>query len=333
MQSHYTGGAAPSTVGVAPPLEPPTSVAASQPGVMPPSHAITSVPLFSAPTSAPSAGSAGPLLSLPSLSELESLAAPSGPLPLQATAAKASPLILSSALPPIPAKVVDRIRAGSFVDLKELLPDNMALLQRLQETSTGPQAASGSSSRMREIRDPLTWAACFMGFVAARADLPGTRDLLAYGQLILQLARQHGGGGWIAYDSQFRQQAAAGASAPWSELNLSLMAATVFAAGGEAPARACQLCFATDHTARDCALASLEGGRTTQRPPSGAQASPRPRPYRARDEICRRFNRGTCSASACRFEHICSACQKPGHGSVDCKKGSSKGTPTEPPSR
>ena len=198
MQSHYAGGAAPSTIGVAPPLEPPTSAAASQPGVMPPSHAITSVLLFSAPTSALSAGSTGPSLSLPSLSELESLVAPLGPLPQQVTAFKASPLLLSSALPPISANVVDRICAGSFVDLKELLPDNMALLQRLQETSTGPRAASGGCSRKREIRDPLTWAACFMGFVAERADLPGTRDLLAYSQLILQLARQHGGGGWIA---------------------------------------------------------------------------------------------------------------------------------------
>ena len=62
---------------------------------------------------------------------------PSGPLQLLTVAVKASPLILSSVLPPIPAKAVDRIRAGSFVDLKELLPDNMALLQRLQETSTG----------------------------------------------------------------------------------------------------------------------------------------------------------------------------------------------------
>ena len=106
---------------------------------------------------------------------------PSGSLHPPATAVKASLLILSSALPPIPAKVVDRIRAGSFVDLKEPLPDNMALLQRLQEMNTGSQVASSSSSRMREIRDPLTWAACFMGFVAARADLPGSRDLLAYG--------------------------------------------------------------------------------------------------------------------------------------------------------
>ena len=262
------------------------------------------------------------------MSELESLVAPSGPLPPLAAAVKASPLILSSALPPIPAKVVDRISASSFVDLKELLPDNMALLQRLQETSAGSQATAGGPSRMREVRDPLTWAACFMGFVAARADLPGTRDLLAYGQLILQLARQHGGGGWIAYDNQFRQQAAAGATSPWSELNLSLMAATVFAAGGEAPARVCQLCFAADHTARDCALASLEVGRTTQGPPSGARASPHPRPYRAQDEICRRFNRGTCSASSCRFEHICASCQKPGRGSADCNKGGSKGNST-----
>ena len=43
--------------------------------------------------------------------------------------------------------------------------------------------------------------------------------------------------GCLAYDSQFRQQAAAGAPIPWSELNLSLMVATVFNGGGRLPPR------------------------------------------------------------------------------------------------
>ena len=71
------------------------------------------------------------LLSLPDLEAL--IFFPGPPLPGVALR-KPQALTLSSALPPIPGKVVERIWAGSFVDLKELLPDNVALLQRLQES-------------------------------------------------------------------------------------------------------------------------------------------------------------------------------------------------------
>ena len=159
------------------------------------------------------------------------------------------------------------------------------------------------------------------------------RELLAYGQLVLQLARKHGGLGWIAYDSQFRQQAAAGASIRWSELNLSLMAATVFCAGGDNPSRACQLCFATDHTARDCALTSLEGYKAPARLPAPNRMTQRSKSHCSQEDICRRFNRGTCTSPVCRFEHVCSSCQKPGHGSFECKTAANKGASLETPAQ
>ena len=297
----------------APPSDPgpgPLSVlpaAGSQLGAMPPIQAISSVPLFSpavsATTLAPTVGLCSNTQSLPSLPELEALISPAGPTTPLATARKPQSLILSSALPPIPAKVVERIRAGSFVDLKEMLPDNVALLRRLQETNVNTQVTSGAGSRMRDIRDPLTWASSYMAFVAARSNQAETRELLAYGMLILQLARKHGGLGWVAYDSQFRQQAAAGAPTPWSELNLSLMAATVFNGGGEASVQACSLCLASDHSAPECALASLDSSRPPSKLPASSRTSARPKPYCIQEEVCRRFNRGICSSPSCRFEH------------------------------
>ena len=148
--------------------------------------------------------------------------------------------------------------------------------------------------------------------------------------LILQLARKHGGLGWVANDSQFRQQAAAGAPTPWFELNRLLMAATVFNGGGEASVQACSLCLASDHSAPECALASLDSGRPPSKPPTSSRTSTRPKPYRIQEEVCWRFNRGTCSSPSCRFEHICASCQKPGHASFECKKGASKGSTAEP---
>ena len=40
---------------------------------------------------------------------------------------KPSSLVLSPALPPVPVKVVEKAQARAFVDLKDLLPDNMAV--------------------------------------------------------------------------------------------------------------------------------------------------------------------------------------------------------------
>lgn len=38
-----------------------------------------------------------------------------------------------------------------------------------------------------------------------RAPDQTTRDMLAYGQLIVWEAQRHGGGGWLDYDRVFRQ--------------------------------------------------------------------------------------------------------------------------------
>ncbi len=72
----------------------------------------------------------------------------------------------------------------------------MALVKRIREVSSGPNMTI-NSSRMRDITDPLSWVFCYLSFVAAKnADL-GSRDLLAYGQIIIELARKHAGLGWL----------------------------------------------------------------------------------------------------------------------------------------
>ena len=134
----------------------------------------------------------------------------------------------------------------------------------------------------------------------------------------------------MAYNDQFRQQAAAGSTAPWSELSLSLMATTVFASGGKTPTRAFSLCFAANHEAREYALASLEANRAPPRSPAAHRTTTRPRPYRTKEEVCWCFIQGACTSSSCTFEHVCSACQQPGHGSHECRKPAAKGSSQDP---
>ena len=91
------------------------------------------------------------------------MVAPAAPPPLPQMA----PMILSPALAPISGKMVEKTCKGLFVDFKEFLADKTMLLQCLTElTQAGavPVASQPllSSSRMREVSDPLTWASCFL---------------------------------------------------------------------------------------------------------------------------------------------------------------------------
>lgn len=153
---------------------------------------------------------------------------------------------------------------------------------------------------------------------------------MAYGQIILLQARKHEGLGWTVYDNQFRQQAAAGAGASWTEIDPSLMAATVLGAGGDPSGWVCPRCLVIDHGTRECALASLDANRNPPwTPPPSRQPARGFRPYHLQDDVCCRFNWGTCLAALSRFKHVRSSCHKPGHGSHECHKGGPKATELE----
>ena len=227
---------------------------------------------------------------------------------------RTTPLVLSSALPPIPGKVVEAIRAGHYVDFKDLLPDNVALRWRVVDT--GILGSSNQNLRLREVGDIETWLHCFLAFVAAKVESPETRELMAYGQIILMLARKHGGMGWKTYDTHFRQLMGAGHTLPWTELNPTMMAADVLQSGGQV----CALCQSHDHRKEECALA----------PPSAGNDR-RPRPYRVTKEVCRHFNRPAgCSSSKCQFDHKCWSCGAPDHGAPNCRIVKPEGSKPRP---
>ena len=74
--------------------------------------------------------------------------------------------------------------------------------------------------------------------MAAKVESPETRELMAYGQIILMLARKHGGMGWKTYDTHFHQLMSASHTLPWTELNPSMMAVDVLQSGGQVCASA-----------------------------------------------------------------------------------------------
>ena len=251
---------------------------------------------------------------------------------LSTTAETGGAVVLSSALPPIPAKVAAKIASGQFVAMKELLPDNMSLRHQLESFPAHQQLFLGSTKpRLREIDTPLTWVSCFLAYAAVRAGDIQTRNLLTYGRLVIRQAQRHSGPGWLEYDRIFRQHAALSPSTAWNELNPSLHASTVlsFRVG---PGQVCTVCHEPDHSVHTCALQPLQPqpypSSSAARPPFGPQSGPtasaggpirravRPETL---ERICVSWNRGRCSFPACKYCHVCAVCKQRGHRAKECQ--------------
>ena len=305
---------------------------------MPPASAISMVPVFSL------AAASSPRVTLtPSTPTIPSVIPPADWMTLlaqQLPAAahqppKSPPLILSPALPPIPGKVVEKILRGENPDLKEMLSDNLALAKRIRESH--PSFPSfGTMSRFREVSDPITWVYCFLNFIAVKVDDAHTRSLIAYVQIVLDMARRHGGSGWLAYDTHFRSQLFAGGTYGWNEVNPSLLASAVLGNSrvGEGE-KTCTRCMASDHSTTECAMAPLQEKKhspTIPPPPSANRQSaarqasaPYPPPTRP-EEPCRRYNKGLCSSKACRYDHSCNSCYRGAHPAIECRGRTKRGT-------
>ena len=66
-------------------------------------------------------------------------------------------ICLGEGVPPVPARLVEKIRRGDFVEIYELLSD---LWLRAEDKETGTH-----SGRHRQVMDVKVWAQCFVSYV------------------------------------------------------------------------------------------------------------------------------------------------------------------------
>ena len=136
--------------------------------------------------------------------------------------------ILGSGRPPVPASLVSQILTGKFIELSELIPENLAP-PTTESTSFTIEGRSivpttTSSRKKTEISDILTWVECFNSYISVITafHLERVRDLLACMALIMRLAKQFPGRCWYTYDRAYRLEAAASNSKNWSQINADL---------------------------------------------------------------------------------------------------------------
>ena len=132
-----------------------------------------------------------------------------------------SAFILGPGRAPIPAKMVKRIVLHEFVEMLELMSENLDEPQAETPVFTfvgSVVVPKSNSAKKSAIIDILTWVECFNSYIAVLTTFypPRSRDILAYMALIVRTAKQLGGTAWLDYDRAFRREAAASSLRDWS---------------------------------------------------------------------------------------------------------------------
>ena len=115
---------------------------------------------------------------------------------------------------PIPPKLVAKIFSYKFVDLTELLPENLddplsdTTSFTIENSTIVPVSRSSARERKSDL-DILPWVECFNSYISfiATHRPHRARDLLAYLALIIRTTKRFGGKAWFHYDRAFRREA------------------------------------------------------------------------------------------------------------------------------
>ena len=198
------------------------------------------------------------------------------------------PFVVGPGYSPIPAKLVTKIRAGQFVDLADLLPENVKAQDSEPQSYLDGKLLVSTKKRVREITDIVTWVEAFTVYMWIFCCTHSSRwqDMTQYKLLILQTARQFSDKAWLHYDTAFRKDAAAAGLSDWSRMNSDLY---------------------NFHTR----LPQQQQPPTTSSSPSRSIVSS--------SVFCRSWNNGSCSwpYGQCRYRHRCEKCEGE-HPCVNC---------------
>ena len=195
-------------------------------------------------------------------------------------------LSVSSALPPVPGYLVDKIKKGQYVDFNFLRPCNLKKLPVAEPSQF--QLNKIFKTELQPIRNFSDWAEAWAvhGAVIAKECPAKAADQFSYFLLLSSAHRDVSGLGWLDSDVAFRKHAAEKGSIVWGEVMPTLWMTTVVSKGSQ---------------------------------PTRESQSPRQK------SVCFKWNSSSCTFSHCRFAHVCSNCRG-SHQKIACPSLASSST-------
>ena len=232
---------------------------------------------------------------------------------------------LGEGLPPVAAKLVAKILSGDYIDIGELLLDNMKAERRRLWVQHAESAGTSGGGNRREVPDLFSWIHAVFWDVRGGGNVQASREDAAtvrvpnHDRATSQAVWWKGLAGLRLY--MFRQQTSLALACDWSKLDNSLYSVT-FMAQQNGRGQTCTLCLETDHTAVECALAPVyrpnrQVGREFDRNYRGHTD------YRGHNErserICYSWNDSECSVLYYRYhKHVCAKCHSSDHKVIHC---------------
>lgn len=213
-------------------------------------------------------------------------------------------LVVAEGMPPIPVKLIEKIRKWEYVDLACLLEDHSAHPISFTLNGVG-QWVPEQQKKRKQITDIITWIQAYSRYMAVLLSCDTTTKeeatgLVAHLHLVLQLS-QDLGPQWLKYDRDFREWAAAKSLRKWGDLNFPIYG--------------------------QCLAAQQRQvlPNTTPTPSKGQIQFDRKRssPY-GNSNVCLKWNfRSHCDRTPCPYAHKCYHCGRQ-HKGKDCKAPASK---------
>ena len=216
---------------------------------------------------------------------------------------------IGEGLPALPHRLVEKIKAGEYVDFSELPP-----AKGKGRASSQDWDARVLFLQVQQIENPRclipdfpTWAQCFALFAAVKASHQPSLvpDLMAYMVEMAKYAKRFQWPSWVIYDQNFRQEMASRPGLTWSRADPTIFSQCFLGMAKQSAEAWCKYCHSVDHASDLCGEAPRKAPRM-QLPTSAAT------------QICRNFNspRG-CSFQLCKYLHKCTLC-KGSHSRVQC---------------
>ena len=218
--------------------------------------------------------------------------------------------LISANFPPFPAKLVQKIRHWEFVELNQLLPDNVVSFPNQSEPEMSDQKLSRERKKLHPIEDIRSWCLAMLLYTATcYATYPHkTGEMLAYIASILQTSTNYPVEACLSYDRVFRAQAHLKPQFNWASDNTRLWNDKF---SGRAAPRPCSTCSSISHISHECHHTSAEVKNPNRPDPL--------KPPQREGELCMGFNLGRCSITACSRPHLCYRCHF-SHPLMQCRK-------------